>query len=96
MNKELVKSFLRHLLGAALTALAAVQWTAADYTWKVLAFTVGAACVPVVVKALDPSEPGYGVNKDESGHYDLPGLLVIAAVCILILTAAVLLGILQH
>lgn len=51
------KSFLRHLLGAMLTATGVVLSTPADLTLKTALVTIGAATVPVLVKYVDPSTP---------------------------------------
>ena len=59
-----LKSFLRHLLGAALTAGGVILTTEADLTWKSSLTAVGAACIPVIVKALDPTEEDFGISND--------------------------------
>lgn len=58
MNRNLLKSLGRHLLGAALTAAAGIQWFDADV--KVGLAAVAAACVPVLLKYLDASDPDFG------------------------------------
>lgn len=60
MNRALLKSLLRHLLGAVLTALGVVLATPADLTVKVALLTVAAAVVPVAIKYVDPEEPAFG------------------------------------
>ncbi len=58
------KSFLRHLLGAVLTAGGVVISTAADLNWKTVLVPVGAACIPVMVKYLDPTETDFGMTNE--------------------------------
>lgn len=65
MNTKLVKSFLRHLLSAALTAGGVILSTSADLTWKSIAITLGGAVIPVVVKYVDPDEAAFGRGADE-------------------------------
>jgi hypothetical protein len=60
MNGKLVKSFLRHLLGAVLTAGGVVLTTSADLSLKSVLIPIGAACVPVIVKYIDPNATEYG------------------------------------
>lgn len=60
MNLALLKSLLRHLLGAALTAIGAVLTTPANLTWTVVGIAVAAGSVPVIVKYIDTGEPEFG------------------------------------
>ncbi len=60
MNRYLLKSLLRHLAGAALAALGAVLATPAELSWKLAGLAVAAACVPVLAKYVDSSEPDFG------------------------------------
>lgn len=64
---KMIKSFLRHLLGAALTATGIILTTEADVSLKSSLATVAAACIPVVVKYLDPTDSDYGVSSNEQG-----------------------------
>lgn len=68
MNGAMFKSFLRHLLGAVLTAAGTVLVTPADLTVKVVVVAVGAAVIPVFVKYVEPSEDSFGrvSGPDES------------------------------
>lgn len=87
---NLLKSLLRHLLGAALSALGAVLVTPADLTWKVVAVAVGAGCVPVLVKYLDPTETDYGRTADGDGGWTTTEvcLAVLAACAVLLVLRA--------
>ncbi len=60
---KVLKSFLRHILGACLTAGGVILTTSADLTWKTVLLPLGAACVPVIVKYIDPNETDYGVSS---------------------------------
>jgi hypothetical protein len=60
MNGKLVKSFLRHLLSAVLTAGGVILSTSADLNLKSVLITLGGAVIPVVVKYVDPNESDYG------------------------------------
>lgn len=61
---KMLKSFLRHLLGAVLTATGVVLTTEADVSLKSALVIVAASCIPVVVKYVDPTDSDYGVSSE--------------------------------
>jgi hypothetical protein len=79
MNVAFIKSLIRHLLGAALAAVATVLATPADLSLEVVLLAVGSACVPVLAKALDPGEPEFGLDASDSGESDI-GLILLVAI----------------
>jgi hypothetical protein len=60
---KVLRSFLRHLLGAVLTAGGVILSSAADLTLKSALITLGAAIIPVVLKYVDPQETDLGVGS---------------------------------
>lgn len=63
MNGKMLKSFLRHLLSAVLTAGGVILSTSADLNLKSVLITLGGAVIPVVVKYVDPTETSFGVGS---------------------------------
>lgn len=62
MNRKILKSLGRHLLGAALTATSAVFAAHPDggITIVIYGAAVASACVPVIQKYLDEDETDFG------------------------------------
>ena len=68
MNKALIESFLRHVLGAGLASLTAVMATAgaisplelAGGDWLVVMGAMWAALVPPVIRFLNTKDPAFG------------------------------------
>lgn len=60
MNSAVLKSYARALLATALTAVAAVLTSDTTLDWKVVGSAVGAACIPVIIRALDATDIAFG------------------------------------
>ena len=68
MNKALLESFLRHVLGAGLASLTAVMATAgaisplelAGGEWLVVISAMWAALVPPIIRYLNTKDPAFG------------------------------------
>ena len=68
MNKALMESFLRHVLGAGLASLTAVMGTAGVLSplelgggeWLVVVGAMWAALVPPVIRYLNTKDPAFG------------------------------------
>ena len=67
MNRAMIYSYLRAFLATALTAVFAIgklpwEFTAAD--WRNAAAAIWVAVIPVLIRALNPNDPAFGVTKD--------------------------------
>jgi hypothetical protein len=66
MNKAMLASYGRALLATVLTAIFAVgklplEFSATD--WTLVANAVWIAVIPVVIRALNPNDPAFGVGE---------------------------------
>jgi Flp pilus assembly pilin Flp len=60
MNTAVLNSYIRALIATALTAVVTVLNTSVDLDWKVIGTAVVAACLPVIIRALDAKDTAFG------------------------------------
>lgn len=66
MNTEVLASYGRSLLATALGAIFAIAKLPFEFTgddWYTVANAIWIAVIPVVIRALNPNDPAFGVKK---------------------------------
>lgn len=61
-----IKSYLRALLATTLTAMLAIGKIPTEFSntdWLTVASAVWVAFIPVIIRALDPKDTAFGINK---------------------------------
>jgi hypothetical protein len=67
MNMEMLASYGRSLLATCLGAMLALGKLPYEFTvqdWTAVANAVWVACIPVLIRALNPNDHAFGFGKD--------------------------------